>query len=166
MFYSQAVLFSLITLFQVSCSSTGNNKANEKTAMDVNIKWEVVAKGTQCATKEAKQVIIKDQVAYDAFWASSIENNDIPIEKPAINFSEKWVIAAFKGNVSNGGHDVEIKKIVQKDKNTIITIKHIKPGQGCMSSMAEESPFLIATINHLTTDQIKFEIVQEDKICN
>jgi hypothetical protein len=156
---------TLVSLFQFSCSSTGNNNSKDNTTGDKDVKWEVVAKGSQCPVKEAKQLVIKDQSAYDSFWAKNFENSEIPVEKPVINFSEKWVIAAFKGNVSTGGHDVEIKSIVQSDKNTVVTIKHIKPGQGCMSSMAEESPFLIATINHIITDQIKFEIIQEEKKC-
>ena len=142
---------------------------NNKTAKDnmpANYKWDIVAKGTHCAVQSFKQVLVKNQAEFDELWKKSFEGIDIITEKPSINFNEKWVIAAFMGRVNTGGHDIEIKEIKDSDAGKMVFIKNTRPGAGCMTTTAEESPFLIATIDHLSSGNIGFTIIYEEKKCD
>jgi hypothetical protein len=142
---------------------TNNEKL--KDTMQVSLKWDVVAKGTQCAVQASKQLFVKNQADFDQLWKKSFEGIDIITEKPTINFAEKWVIAAFTGRVNTGGYDIEIKEIKATETEKMVFIKNIKPGTGCMTTAAEESPFLFATIAHFSTGNIGFTIINEEKKC-
>jgi hypothetical protein len=155
-----------------SCTSTDNNNKKDKNTTDTTsimkdstIKWDIAAKGTQCAAREPQQLLIMSQAAFDTLWNEFFTGIDIPVEKPAIDFKNKWAIVAFKGFVSNGGHDVDIKSISHAKDEINVIIRHVKPGKGCMSSMAEEYPYVIATVNQLTGKKFIFKVEEEEKIC-
>lgn len=136
--------------------------ANNEKEVTTPATWQVVAKGNQSSIQEARNVIIKSQAEFDKLWKEAFEGVHMTDGKPTINFNEKWVVAAFLGMVNTGGHELDIKDIAA---DGTITLKHIKPGTGCMSSMAIEFPYVIATVNHLSSAKQGFKTVTEEKKC-
>lgn len=169
----QLVILFFLLLWNISaCNSPENTNGNDNKKPDTasvmkdsTIKWDIVAKGTQCAVREPGQGLIMSQATFDSLWNKSFKGTDIPVEKPVIDFKNKWVIFAFKGFVSNGGHNVDIKSISQATDEISVVISHVKPGKGCMSSMAEEYPYVIATINPVSGKKFNFKVEEEEKVC-
>jgi len=157
----------MLSFIQLSaCSSSENSKKNnEQVVSSTTQSWQVVAKGNQCAIQESRQVLIKSEADFDKLWKETFNGVYMPDPKPAIDFSKKWVVAAFLGTVNTGGHSIEIKEIKQEGTTATVTLKHTKPGAGCMSSMAIEFPFVMATVNQLSSDKTEFKIIVEEKKC-
>lgn len=129
------------------------------------VQQEVIATGTQCAIEKSRQVIVKTQAEFDKLWKEAFAGIDMAPEKPQVNFSEKWVVGLFLGMMSSGGHSVELKEIKVDNGMATLMVKHIKPGAGCISSMAIEYPYLIASITQLGDTKTEFKTMTEEKKC-
>ena len=144
--------------------STADN-TNKQTPSSVQ-ELKVIASGTQCAVEKAKQVVVKTQAEFDKLWKETFSGVDMAPEKPAVNFAEKWVVAAYLGMVSNGGHSIAVTEVKTESGSSVIMLKHTKPGQGCMNSMAIEFPFVLATVNQFSGDKSEFKTMVEEKKCD
>lgn len=87
-------------------------------------------------------------------------------QKPEVDFSKSWVVAAYLGEMNKGGFDVNVDSVAPDNNLLMITIKQIKPGPNCISSMAIEYPYVFARIDRQKTDKTKFIIVSEIKNCD
>ena len=170
---THVICFAILSMFQVSsCTSASNSDKNKQEVItDTSTKkeepttnpstgWQVIAKGNQSAIQEARQVVIKSQAEFDKLWKEAFEGVTMTDPKPTVNFNEKWVVVGFLGAVSSGGHSIDVQEV----KEDLITFKHVKPGRGCMSSMAIEYPFVMASIDQ-KIDKAGFKTVTEEKHC-
>jgi hypothetical protein len=157
--FSLAILFFVLT----SCSSR-NNSGSDNSSIN-NQEWKLLLSERQCAITAPKQVLIKNQSDFDKLWQETFEGIGQRPQKPVVNFSEKWIIACYLGEVNTGGHEISIEKI-QTDKNlTTVIIKHVKPGVGCMTTMAIEYPFIMVAVSQFSPHKVEFKTVIEERKC-
>lgn len=161
------LLVSIFTL--ATCVTPNQNKGTNETDLgmqrDLN-DWSVLQSGTQCAIEEARQVLIKTEQDYANLWTEAFEGIDMAPERPAVDFTQKWVVAAFLGTLNKGGHEVNIQAISQTDNAAVITLLHTEPGANCMSTMAIEFPYLFAGIEQFPAGEVAFRTEVEKKDCN
>ena len=162
--YVTKIFFWLTLFFHLAaCSSTGSpgKDNNAKNAQD----WKVLISERQCAVSVPREELIKTQADFDRIWEQTFKDTDYRPEKPVVNFSEKWIIASYLGEVNTGGHEIELKEIKTGKDLTTIIVKHIKPGPGCMNSMAIEYPFIMVAVSHFSPDKVEFKTLSEEQKC-
>ena len=115
---------------------------------------------------EPKQMLAKSQAEFDAVWREAFESMDMPPKKPSIDFSVNWVIAVFLGEKNKGGYEIDIQAISKTSESIVITIKEIKPGPNCLSSMSIEYPYLLASIPRQPTEKVDFKSVEAIRNCD
>jgi hypothetical protein len=154
----------IASFLQISACNSSKKSDSEKT--DSLPKWEVVAVGHICNINDQRQVLLKDQEAFDKLWKEAFGGLEMmQIEKPKVNFSEKWVIALFWGEVNKGGHGTEIKEIKTAADKTTITVRYTKPEPGCLTTQAIEYPYSIIAVDPFKTTEVEFKIVTEEVKC-
>lgn len=168
------VTYSLAILFALSLAACANSAANRQVATDKastdntptmkpdnsTTTWEVLEQGDQCAVTSASQAIIKSAAELDKVWATTFEGYIPAPAKPKVDFGQAYVIAAFYGEKNSGGHAVDIASVSAQT----ITIKHTKPGEGCMSASVITYPYIFAAVPH-SVGSAEFKVVEEAVPC-
>ncbi|GEM_PF-1072980 len=151
-----------------SCSNTHSPQASTKPEMENKglTDWIILDKGSQCSIMEPKQVLAKSQAEFDAVWREAFESMDMPPTKPSVDFSANWVIAVFLGEKNKGGFEIDIQAISQTHGSTVITIKEIKPGPNCLSTMSIEYPYLLASMPRQSAEKVEFTSVEAIRNCD
>lgn len=119
--------------------------------------------GTFSGIRQAKQVVIRDQKAFEELWKQHQPNGANPASQ--IDFKKNDVIAAFAGSKTTGGYSVEIGEIERKGKSAVVHITVWKPAPGAMLIQAFTYPFAMTAVPKLPQD-VKFvvkEAVKSDK---
>ncbi|QQS30480.1 MAG: protease complex subunit PrcB family protein [Sphingobacteriales bacterium] len=164
--FSLFMLAILTTLF--SCNQTGNNPppTENRTKNSGPIETSTITAGNQCAIKSASQKLIKNKEEWETVWNEAF-NGRIPLpEKPEIDFGKYWVIAAFAGEVSTGGHTLKIGPVEPQNDATNITVKHLKPGSNCITSAAIEYPYQFESVLQFKPENAVFNSATEEVPCN
>ena len=150
-----------------SCSNSNeSNVSGVNKNPDPGIKSEILQKGNQCAILKERQLLITNAQEFEKIWGETFSGVDMAPQKPEVDFSKSWVVAAYLGEMNKGGFDVNVDSVALDNNLLIITIKHIKPGANCISTMAIEYPYVFARIDLQKTDKAKFRIVSEIKDCD
>ena len=158
------LIFMLSVFSSCSNSNTGDGSGTNQNP-DSGIKPEILQKGTQCAIRKERQLLITSAQEFEKIWGETFSGVDMAPQKPEVDFSKTWVVAAFLGEMSNGGFDVNVDAVAPDNNLLMITIRHTKPGKNCFSTMAIEYPYVFARIDQQKTDKTKFRIVSEIKDC-
>ncbi len=151
------LMLAIVTLQFSACSSTGNSNNSENKMSDTQT-WEILISETQCAIYEPKQVLVKTQLEFDVLWEQTWKDIGFAPDKPKVDFSKKWVIAAYLGTINTGGNKIQIESVLPDTDQTSINLKHLKLGPGCLTTQAIEFPFMMASIDHFKPENVKFDI--------
>ena len=157
-------IWVFLSYFLLAACSSADKTKNEGGLSTANTtqKWKVLASGTLCDIRNPKQVLIKKQTDFDKLWQETFANNSGEIQKPIIDFTTEWVIAAYLGKVNSGGHSIEIKK--ENNVNKIV-VTHHKPGRGCATATVIQYPYTFVSTEHFLLDKAEFKIVLEEYKC-
>lgn len=144
-------------IFLTTCTSAEKTKNAKQ-------KWDVLTSGALCDITNPRQVLIKNQSDFGKLWQESFSFTSIE-SKPVVDFTTKWVIAAYLGKVTSGGHTIEVKDISSNENTYRVILKHNKPGSGCVTTAAIEYPFIFVSIDHLPIDKASFTTTTEQYKC-
>ena len=100
-----------------------------------------VARGVFSGIGEARQEIIKDQRAWQQFWARHSVQVKSAGKLPEIDFTNDMVIAVTMGRQRTGGFTIEIDNVEVVDQKLKVSIKRTAPQPGAMSIQVLTAPF-------------------------
>ena len=106
--------------------------------------------GFQTIQKGVNGNIEKDQnlvITKKAKWQSVWQSLGLKDPKPAIDFSQSIVLAAFQGRQHSGGHQVTIRDICATKGDFSVKVKNETPKEGCAVTTALTSPYHLIKIN-------------------
>lgn len=113
------------------------------------------------ALTERKNYRIKSREEFDQLW-QMIYAGDGP-NIPYIDFAESEVLAVFDGTHTTGGYAIEVASVEDNGSRRII-IKHISPGETCMTTGSITSPFALVMLPKTTLPIVR-EDVEEVREC-
>lgn len=116
---------------------------------------QVIAQGQTSHVSNARQIVIKDQVAWTKLWQEHLGQN---LNPPAVNFNTHMVIGLFLGSRSNGCYAIDDVHVWRKDGATKVSYRAIEPSANSFCTMQITSPYslLIAPLNN---DIVSFNAV-------
>ena len=100
-----------------------------------------LSKGAFSGISEAKQEIIKDQEAWEKFWAKHNVAMKPSAQLPKVDFSKEMVIAVTLGKKTSGGYSIEIMAVEPTASALKIFIKRTSPAPGAIVITALTAPF-------------------------
>jgi hypothetical protein len=138
---------------------------NDVTKPGTPVKWAKLLSGGQSRIEKNSMLTITNQTKFDELWAIAFDNNMAPV-KPAVDFTKNSVVALFLGEVTSGGHSIELTSIkTATSESYTISVVHIKPGRGCMSTTVMEYPYFFAKTNKLASDKAEFRTTIKETKC-
>src|SRR5512138_1653690 len=111
------------------------------------MKWTKLESGTQSKMNDRSVLLISNKAKFDELWKIAFANNSAP-QKPNVDFTENSVVALFLGEVTSGGHSIELLSIRPLAGGEFdISVRHTKPGAGCVTTSVIEYPYFLALTN-------------------
>ncbi|MEO0299884.1 MAG: protease complex subunit PrcB family protein [candidate division WOR-3 bacterium] len=151
------LIIFIFFIFLNFCFHTRENKKGE-------LEFETFEKGFYSGIKEKKEIVIKNKKEFLEMWKNHTKIL-LPLpEPPEIDFDKYMLICTFMGEKPTGGFSIEIKKIVENDREISVYVKEISPGKNCIVTMAFTQPYHIVLLKK-SKKKIKFYYEEEIKDC-
>ena len=147
----------MIESFQFEKSSSGNEE---------EMAFDVLAAGSISSSTaiEEKNYVFKNNDEFKELWNKIYSFSEQGKTLPEVDFSQAMVIAAMAKQAGNGGFEIEISKILEKQTNIEVFIKEISLAAGCPVTQIMNQPFEFVKITK-TTKEIQFIPQPETKNC-
>jgi hypothetical protein len=129
------------------------------------LKWTKLGAGTQSNMKERTVVLISNKAKFDELWKLAFANNIAP-QKPQVDFTKNSVVAVFLGEVTSGGHSIELLSVRPLTGGEFeISVQHTKPGTGCFTTSVMEYPYFFAITNEPISGKPNLKLSTQVKKC-
>lgn len=146
----------LLPVIWLAFSCNGTKKAGKAlTSTTLN-------QGNSSAIHESRVQLISTAADWEALWAEMNAHREPVEELPKVNFEEKMLVAAFRGDCGSGGYGLEIQSVEGTKKALKVNVLYTTPGKNCMSTMMITQPYEIVTIDRVTSKAIQVNV--EDKV--
>lgn len=128
-----------LSLITIACSSHVPRKAD-------SLPFEVVEEGAYGTFQEAGYKLITDQDAFSSLW-QELHAHTLPVPPlPEIDLSDQAVVCVYMGTQNSGGFSIRITSVSVHQNIAYISVVTTSPGEGCMTTSALTSPYVMATI--------------------
>jgi hypothetical protein len=95
---------------------------------------------------EPERAVVRDSVQFGELWRRA-HAHLVPVPPlPSIDFERNMVIVAALGKRSTGGYAVAIRDVDATSGRVIVSVDVTTPGERCMVTMAESSPFDLVVV--------------------
>jgi hypothetical protein len=112
-----------------------------------------VEKGDQSNIDDAKQVVVRDAVAWRALWQRHAPDRPMP----AIDFAKESVVAIFMGSRNTAGYSVTILSAIEGGGALIVKYHETRPTPGGVTAQVLTFPYHIVAIPRVTATNVRFE---------
>lgn len=157
-------LFASLLLFS-ACKSRGLKAQASPAAQDNDLPFEVVSEGAYSASAQESQQLITNQEAWEAAWATMHAQQQPQPERPAIDFSQDWLILCYMGAQPSGGYQVKVDAIERTSAGLDVQLHYQEPGQGCFTTMALTQPYVLVKIPKQPTQRITYHTKTQKVDC-
>lgn len=125
----------------------------------------VVSDGGYSAVEEARQLLITDEESFYSLW-TEIHQNQMPAPKPPrVDFSTNMMVASFMGMRTSGGYSTSLRKAVFHNELVYFLVEETLPGQGCITTSAITSPYVLAMVEKKPVNGHHFIISRDTTNC-
>lgn len=93
-----------------------------------------------------QRTVIRDQSAWESFWANATKNFTNPPAVPSVDFAQEMVIVAAMGGRPTGGYSIAIESAHEAGATVYVTVREISPGANCVVTQAGTSPVTAARV--------------------
>lgn len=153
--------FLIVFIFLIFLNFCFHTRENNKGELE----FETFQKGFYSGIKEKKEMVIKNKMEFLDMW-KNLTKILLPLpEPPEIDFDKYMLLCTFMGEKPTGGFSIEIKKIIEEDKEIKVFVKEISPGKNCIVTMAFTQPFHIVLLKK-SKKKIKFYYEEEIRDCS
>ncbi len=136
-----ARLFGSCTLF-VMLSCIGHGEGPVTTSLE----FKIIEQGFRSGIHDQRAVAIRDEAAWNTLWTEHKRGPFPTTTPPQVDFSREMVVAVLLGERRTGGYSVNIINIAAVPEGLRVDYEEIRPGRGCLVTMAITYPFVIVRL--------------------
>jgi len=152
----------------VACAN-GTSPTTQATDLSVEVLLaddltiEAVEGGAMGAVTEERREVITDTDMFETRWNELYSHRREVPDPPSIDFEERVVVFAALGQRPTGGYGITLDRAVHDADEGVVelTVREVRPGQGCMVTQALTFPYLLATVDVVDAS---YEFVEGDPI--
>jgi hypothetical protein len=111
-------------------------------AFQVNAVMTTIARGELSGVAEARQVIVRDRMAWEALWKAHAPAQAPPV----VDFSTRDVAAVFLGTRPTGGYSVDIVGTRLDGQTLVVEYVERRPGSSDILAQVITTPFHIVSV--------------------
>ena len=109
--------------------------------------------------------LIDDMEDWQVSW-NKLHGTYSPVPAlPEIDLAENSVLIYRLGTRSSGGYGVAISSIVDQGDSLLVSVLEKQPGEGCMTTMAISSPFVIVSFPKKEKRSIRISLKAKQEPC-
>jgi hypothetical protein len=131
------------------------NNNNSSTGIE-SIKYEEIARGSNCGINIEKNYVIKNDGEWKAFWAELNKNQSSIKPQPIIDFNQDMIIAITLAQKNSGGYSIQIDGLINNNRDLAVSATMNEP-QGGIVTQAITQPYVVIKTKKLEKI-IKFNI--------
>jgi hypothetical protein len=113
------------------------------------IAFESVAKDRASGIVTPRQVVIKDQAAWQALWAEHGKSRIPAPPLPAVDFSRQMLVGVFAGHKPDGCHSAGIVRVASNDGKLVVEYEESGRGPGVFCAAVLTQPMHIVAVERL-----------------
>lgn len=155
--------YSWVLLAAMILMATTCNKSVPADAEDVP--FRVLESKAYGGFQQPGYQLITNQEEFVAMWERAHANAIPAPAPPEMNPEESPVICAFMGTRNSGGYSITVESVKVHKKVAYITLVETGPGEGCMTTSAITSPYVMAVIPDADILSHEFSIRQDTTNC-
>jgi hypothetical protein len=128
------------------------------------VEFETVAKQGMSSHREKQNYVITNTADWANLWNKAFETSNRVPPLPEIDFTERMVIAVFRGTTPDPCHDVKITKLIETEGVLKVHAREKLPGRGCGCVAVIGAPFHIIVIPK-TGKPVVFKLKEKTIAC-
>lgn len=121
-----------------------------------------VVSGASSGIHAAGVQLIGTAAEWEKLWAEMTSPQSPPPALPEVNFEEKMLLAAFRGDCASSGYGLEIRALQAGKKHLTVSLRYTTPGPQCMLSSMITQPYEIVEIDRVEAQEIQVSV--ENKV--
>ncbi len=154
-----AVLLA-ITVGAVLLAYSPANVFSRIFAMAKPVTFSPVAKGVSAYVLDRVNYAIYTPEELNELWALLPDAGP----QPTVDFSKEAVVAVFGGQVTQGGHSIEVEKIIDRGGERMVSVSIATPAPECITTQAIETPYQVVIVPK-TTHTLAHEDIPAVRSC-
>lgn len=111
-----------------------------------NLTLETVEKGGDSGIETRQERVIRDNATWQQLWENHTAGHSDPPPAPAVDFSERMVLAIFKGQSPDGCHRAEIREVTEADNGSYVVDGAYFKAEAAACTLAITYPFHMVTV--------------------
>lgn len=120
--------------------------------------------GTTNTIDTPKKVVIFNNQDLQTLWKELYGSEQTAPPLPVVDFTKNAVVAILSGKHTTGGYELIFNTVSQDNKNTIVQVTEIMPGEKCLLTDTITSPFILIQVPN-TGKSFKIAIDSKKNIC-
>lgn len=124
----------------------------------------VMEQGVHSGISTQRFETIRDPASLQALWKFHRAGLPTAPAVPEVDFSKEMLIAAFAGQKSSGGYQLNITGLERRGKQTEVSLSLTQPGPDCIVAEALTQPYVIAKLSK-TKGPVSFKLSRKTFSC-
>ncbi len=109
------VIFDMIQEQRGNASDDGDGADDDPDNGAGEVPFETIEQGQSSGIQERSEHVVRSQDAWEALWANHSADDGNEDEPPEVDFSQRMVVAVFKGQSSNACHGAEVTNVTASE---------------------------------------------------
>ncbi|MDF1615317.1 protease complex subunit PrcB family protein [Desulfurivibrio dismutans] len=110
------------------------------------VAFVLLTSGQTSGIDSERLTALSQQAAYNRLWQDHETAFVIPPEQPAVDFSQRMVVAAFLGQRDTDGYQVEVVEVREREHSLMVTVRFTIPDDDCPGTETTTQPYRLVTI--------------------
>lgn len=142
----------IIFIFLTGCFEREDVKSEEIIEEGKEVMFETIAKDFYSGQTQKENFVIENEDDFMSLW-DKIYPEPRP-DIPDVDFEKYTVIAVFQGQMTTGGYEIRVNKVVEEKNNILVYIEEISPDPQDIVTQALTSPYHIIKMERTEKDII------------
>jgi hypothetical protein len=137
--------FYFLLILITSCKSTEKGNTQNKSA-SAEVPFTVLSEGSNGGFDKDTLILIRSNDEMNENWRKLFSNFVELPDMPAVNFSNQMVVILNMGEKNNGGYNISVTSVVEKELQLAVYADYISPGPNCLVAEVISYPFTVIAI--------------------
>lgn len=131
----------------LACSSAFDITGEPGTPVPVTrLRAEPYSFASYSGLRQATQVVVRDDVTWQAVWAAIAGSANPTPQRPSVDFQREMIVVAALGERGSGGFDILVESARTTSRGLVVTVHVSAPGATCLTTQALTQPVDVARL--------------------
>ena len=105
------------------------------------VPFRLLGWGSYSAVAEPGEMVVKEQLAWDALWQRHVAGTGGPPSPPPVRFNQEMAVAVFLGRQRTAGHSIAVERAEVLNGELRVYVRRQAPPPGSITAQVITAPF-------------------------